>query len=127
MIPTDIVHVVLPLIVAVSIALMLTRPRGIAEVWWISGGALLLIVLRLVPLKLAGQAVAKGCDVYLFLIGMMLLSELAREQGVFDWVASVAVRGANSSCSCLFLLVYGVGTLVTIFMSRFARFCWSAA
>jgi arsenical pump membrane protein len=74
--------------------------------------------LRLVPLKLAGQAVAKGSDVYLFLIGMMLLSELAREQGVFDWVASVAVRGANGSCSRLFLLVYGVGTLVTIFMSN---------
>ncbi len=118
MIPTDIAHVVLPLIVAISIALMLTRPRGIPEVWWISGGALLLIVLRLVPLKLAGQAVAKGSDVYLFLIGMMLLSALAREQGVFDWVASVAVRGANGSCSRLFLLVYGVGTLVTIFMSN---------
>jgi arsenical pump membrane protein len=118
MIPTEIAHVVLPLIVAVSIALMLTRPRGIPEVWWISGGALLLIVLRLVPLKLAGQAVAKGSDVYLFLIGMMLLSELARGQGVFDWVASVAVRGAKGSCSRLFLLVYGVGTLVTIFMSN---------
>jgi arsenical pump membrane protein len=118
MIPTDIAHVVLPLIVAVSIALMLTRPRGISEVWWISGGALLLIVLRLVPLRLAGHAIAKGSDVYLFLIGMMLLSELAREQGVFDWVASVAVRGANGSCSRLFLLVYGAGTLVTIFMSN---------
>ena len=118
MIPPEIANVALPLIVAISIALMLTRPRGIPEVWWISGGALLLIVLRLVPLTLAGQAVAKGSDVYLFLIGMMLLSELAREQGVFDWVSSVAVRGANGSCSRLFLLVYGVGTLVTIFMSN---------
>jgi len=117
-IPLEIAHVVLPVIVAASIALMLMRPRGIPEVWWISGGALLLIALRLVPLKLAGQAVAKGGDVYLFLIGMMLLSELAREQGVFDWVASVAVRGAKGSCSRLFLLVYGVGTLVTIFMSN---------
>ena len=118
MISAGIAHVILPLIVAISIALMLTRPRGIPEVWWISGGAVLLIVFRLVPLKLAGQAVAKGSDVYLFLIGMMLLSELAREQGVFDWVASVAVRGARGSCSRLFLLVYGVGTLVTIFMSN---------
>src|SRR6202046_4360495 len=118
MIPTEIAHVLLPLIVAVSILRMLLRPRGIREVWWISGGALLLITLRLVPLKLAGQAVAKGSDVYLFLIGMMLVSELAREQGVFDWVASVAVRGANGSCSRLFLLVYSVGTLVTIFMSN---------
>jgi arsenical pump membrane protein len=117
-IPAEIANVILPCIVASSIVLMLTRPRGILEVWWISGGALLLIALRLVPLKLAGQAVAKGSDVYLFLIGMMLLSELAREQGVFDWVASVAVRGANGSCSRLFLLVYGAGTLVTIFMSN---------
>ena len=118
MIPTDIAYVVLPLIVAVSIALMLARPRGIPEVWWISGGAVLLIILRLVPLELAWQAVGKGSDVYLFLIGMMLLSALAREQGVFDWVASVAVREAKGSCSRLFLLVYGVGTLVTIFMSN---------
>jgi len=118
MIPVPIAHVVLPGIVAISILLMLIRPRGIPEVWWISGGALLLIALRLVPLKLAGQAVARGSDVYFFLIGMMLLSELAREQGVFDWVASVAVRGAKGSCSRLFLLVYGAGTLVTIFMSN---------
>ena len=118
MIPTDVAHILLPLIVAVSIALMLTRPRDIPEAWWISGGALLLVILRLVPLPLAGKAVAEGSDVYLFLIGMMLLSELAREQGVFDWVASVAVRGARGSCSRLFLLVYGVGTLVTIFMSN---------
>jgi arsenical pump membrane protein len=116
--PTEFAPIVLPVIVALSIVLMLTRPRGIPEVWWISGGALLLIALRLVPVKLAGQAVAKGSDVYLFLTGMMLLSELAREQGVFDWAASVAVRGANGSCSRLFLLVYSVGTLVTIFMSN---------
>ena len=111
-------HVVLPAIVAVSLVLMLVRPRGIAEVWWIGGGAALLLALRLVPLKLAGKAVAEGSDVYLFLIGMMLLSELAKEQGVFEWVSSVAVRGAKGSCSWLFLLVYGVGTLVTIFMSN---------
>ena len=118
MIPAEVAHFLLPIIVALSILLMLWRPRGIGEVWWISGGPLLLIVLRLVPLKLAGKAVAEGSDVYLFLIGMMLLSELAREQGVFDWVAAVAVRGARGSCSRLFMLVYGVGTVVTIFMSN---------
>jgi arsenical pump membrane protein len=118
MIPAETARIVLPLIVGLSLVLMLLRPRGIREVWWISGGCVLLIALRLMPLRLAGQAVAKGSDVYLFLIGMMLLSELAREHGVFDWVASVAVRGAKGSCSRLFVLVYGVGTLVTIFMSN---------
>jgi arsenical pump membrane protein len=111
-------HILLSLIVGVSILLMLGRPRGIAEVYWIGGGALLLILLRLIPLRLAEKAVAEGSDVYLFLIGMMLLSELAREHGVFDWLSSAAVRGANGSTARLFTLVYGIGTLVTIFMSN---------
>ena len=111
-------HILLPLIVAISIVLMLIRPKGIAEVYWIGGGALLLLILRLIPLKLAGHAVLEGMDVYLFLIGMMLLSELAREQGVFDWLAAVTVRGADGSRARLFALVYAVGTAVTIFMSN---------
>jgi len=106
------------LIVAVAIVLMLIRPRGIAEVWWIGGGAILLIALRLVPLPLAGRAVAEGTDVYLFLIGMMLLSELASVNGVFDWLSSVAVRSAGNSAARLFTLIYGLGTIVTIFMSN---------
>jgi len=111
-------HVLLLSIVAVSILLMLVRPRDIAEVYWIGSGAVLLVALRLIPLQLAGRAIAKGSDVYLFLIGMMLLSELAREQGVFDWLASAAVRRAKGSCSRLFTLVYAAGTVVTIFMSN---------
>jgi arsenical pump membrane protein len=111
-------HILLPSIVGLSILLMLIRPRGIPEVYWVGGGALLLILLRLIPLKLAGKAIAEGSDVYLFLIGMMLLSELAREYGVFDWVSAAAVRNSHGSCKRLFALIYGVGTLVTIFMSN---------
>lgn len=97
---------------------MLLRPRGITEVYWIGAGALLLVALRLIPLKLAGQAIAEGTDVYLFLTGMMLLSELARDFGVFDWMASVAEQHANGSALRLFTLIYLVGTLVTIFLSN---------
>jgi arsenical pump membrane protein len=118
MMPAAVAHILLPAIVAISILLMLLRPRNLPEVWWISIGALLLVALRLIPLGLAASAIAEGSDVYLFLIGMMLLAELAREQGVFDWLSAVAVRGANGSCSRLFLLVYTVGTIVTIFLSN---------
>jgi len=118
MLSPPIAHSLLLAIVGASILLMLARPRGVAEVYWIGGGALLLVALRLVPLELAGGAIAKGADVYLFLIGMMLLSELARDQGVFDWLASATVRGARGSCSRLFTLVYAAGALVTIFLSN---------
>jgi arsenical pump membrane protein len=106
------------LIIGLSILLMLVRPRGVAEFYWIGAGALLLVAFRLVPLRLALAAAAEGTDVYLFLFGMMLVSELAREHGVFDWLSSVSLRGARSSRGRLFTLVYGTGTLVTIFMSN---------
>jgi arsenical pump membrane protein len=35
-------------------------------------------------------AVGQGLDVYLFLTGMMLLSKMARKEGLFDWVAATA-------------------------------------
>jgi arsenical pump membrane protein len=118
MISPELAHFLLPLILGTSVVLRLIRPRDVSEVYWIGGGVLLLLLLRLVPLQLAGRAVAKALDVCLFLSGMMLLSELAREHGVFDWLASFAVRSARGSCSSLFVLVYAAGTIVTIFMSN---------
>lgn len=118
MLEANAAHLLLIAIVLASIVLMLVRPRGIAEAWWISAGAVLLVVLRLVPLRLAGAAIAEGTDVYLFLAGMMLLSEIARLYGVFDWLAQVAADHARGSAVRLFTLIYGVGTLVTIFLSN---------
>ena len=101
-----------------SIACVLIRPRDIAEAWWACGGALILVLATLIPLPLAGSAVLKGLDVYLFLAGMMILSELAREEGVFDWIAEIAAAHASGSPRRLFLLIYLAGTVVTAFLSN---------
>src|ERR1700761_1822017 len=111
-------HLLLLAISALSILLMLVRPRNLPEVYWVGAGATLLVLLRLIPLKLAGKAVAEGSDVYLFLIGMMLLSALARDNGVFDWVASESIQTAKGSCARLFLLSYGFGAIVTVCLSN---------
>jgi arsenical pump membrane protein len=111
-------HLLLGLIVAASLLLMLFRVRGIAEVWWVGGGAIILVATRLVPWRAAIHAVGEGTDVYLFLAGMMLLSELAQREGVFGWLASVAVASSRHSRRRLFTTVYAIGTLVTVFMSN---------
>jgi arsenical pump membrane protein len=49
---------------------------------------------------------------------MMLLSELARKEGVFDWLAGLAVAAARRSRARLFGLVYLVGIAVTVFLSN---------
>jgi len=81
-------------------------------------GALTLVALGLIAPHAAWTGVLKGVDVYLFLIGMMLLAETARKEGLFDWVAAVATRRAAGSPRRLFLLVYVVGAVVTTFLSN---------
>lgn len=61
--------------------------------------------------------VARGTDVYLFLVGVRLFAELARQEGLFDWLAVKNVRLANGSVSRLFTLIFAVGTMVTVFLS----------
>jgi arsenical pump membrane protein len=101
-----------------SIACVLFRPREIAEAWWACGGAFILVLFVLIPLPQAGSAILKGVDVYLFLTGMMILSELAREEGVFNWIAEIAAAHAAGSPRRLFFLIYLSGTVVTAFLSN---------
>ena len=72
-----------------SILCMLLRPRHIAEAYCACGGAILLILTRLISLPPAMHAVYEGSDLYLFLAGMMILAEVAREEAVFECVADV--------------------------------------
>ena len=101
-------------IAAGTIAGVLFRPRDWPEAVWACLGAFVLVVSGLLPWSQAAVAVAKGADVYLFLTGMMLLSELARREGVFDWLASMAVAAAKGSRARLFGLIYLVGIAALI-------------
>jgi arsenical pump membrane protein len=97
---------------------VIVRPFGAPEYIWAVVGAAALVALGLLPWRDALAAAGKGTDVYLFLGGMMLLAEVARKEGLFDWLATLAVRAAQGSAKRLFLIIYGVGTLVTIFLSN---------
>jgi arsenical pump membrane protein len=106
------------LIAALATAGVIVRPFNWPEVAWAVAGAAILVALRLISPQDALTGVLKGTDVYLFLFGMMLLAEIAREQGLFDWLAAVAASHAGGSARRLFLLTYGVGVLVTVFLSN---------
>ncbi len=97
---------------------VVARPWRISEYVWAALGAAALVGGGLLPWREALAAAGKGTDVYLFLTGMMLLAEIARLEGLFDWLAAHAVRQARGSANRLFLIVYGVGTLVTILLSN---------
>ena len=105
-------------IAAVATGGVIIRPWGASEAIWAVLGAVALVLLALLPLADAFLAIAKGMQVYAFLIGMMLLAEVARREGLFDWVAAHAAKAAQGSPGRLFGLIYLAGILVTAFLSN---------
>ena len=106
------------IISTLSIGLVISRPFKVPEFVWAAVGAGLLLIFGLLTLPEGLAGVAKGLDVYLFLTGMMLLAETAREEKLFDWLAAHATRLSNGSPQRLFLLIYLVGVVVTAFLSN---------
>jgi arsenical pump membrane protein len=111
-------HIATWAIAALAIAGVIVRPWKLPEALWAVSAAAALSIAGLISWPDAGKAALKGTDVYLFLTGMMLLAELARHEGLFDWLAALAVKQSNGSTTRLFALVYLVGTIVTIFLSN---------
>ncbi|WP_081434732.1 SLC13 family permease [Gluconacetobacter diazotrophicus] len=105
-------------IAALATAGVIIQPFRVPEWVWAVIGAAALVLTGLIPLTMAETGLLKGGDVYLFLIGMMLLSETARANGLFDWIATWAVNHAAGSTAKLFTLVYLAGVVVTMFMSN---------
>ena len=105
-------------IAAVSALAVITRPFKLPEAVWAVLGALALCGSGMLPWSDALHAIGKGTDVYLFLTGMMMASELARKEGLFAYLAALAAQRAAGSAKRLFFLMYCVGTVVTIFMSN---------
>nr|WP_249811713.1 arsenic transporter [Bradyrhizobium sp. 197] len=105
-------------IIAAATAGVIIRPFRLPEAIWAAIGAGTLVLLGLLPWRDALTGIEKGIDVYLFLIGMMLIAELARLEGLFDYLAAFAVEHARGSPQRLFLLIYLVGTFVTVLLSN---------
>jgi arsenical pump membrane protein len=97
---------------------VILRPWRLPEAIWTGVGAPSPVAFPLIPWADALSAAAEGANVYSFLSGMMLLAGLARKEGLFNWLAARAARRAQGSAHRQFLFVYGVGTLVTVFLSN---------
>src|SRR5580658_11312228 len=105
-------------IAALATAGVIVRPFRLPEAIWAVAGAILLVAFGLLPWTDAWSGIRKGLDVYCFLAGMMLIAEVARQEGLFDWLAALAVALARGSPQRLFALVYAVGTAVTVLLSN---------
>ena len=104
-------------IVALTLLTIVVQPRGITEVWpaLIGGGAMLL--LGAVSLPEALEVLHQTADILLFLLGMMVLTWLAEQAGVFEWLAESMARLARGSGPLLYTLVFLLAAVVTALLS----------
>ena len=111
-------HLLLTLFVfGLTLALILLRPRGMHEAWATTIGGALMLVCGLETPRQAGQTVAQGGDVLLFLLALLLLSDLLRASGFFEWAAVHAARAAGGDGRALYRNVFVLGALITAFLS----------
>lgn len=89
--------------------------------------ALTLCVLGMFAWPAALTAVGKGLYVYLFLTGMMVASELARKEGLLDYLAALAAKRAAGSAKKPFFLMYCADTVVRHIRTRSNARCGGAA
>ena len=59
-------------VAALTLLLVLTRPRGWHEAWWTAGGGALMLALRLETPAQAWQVMRTGQDALLFLLALLL-------------------------------------------------------
>lgn len=100
------------------IAGILFRPWRFPEWTFAVVGAIFLLLTGAVAATRAWNAVLSGWEVYLFLVGVLALAELARVHGVFAWLSALILRAGGGSRSRLFAIVFGVGVVVTATLSN---------
>lgn len=119
---SDIMHVqmlVVALVIFIAtLAAVLTRPRGLNEgVAALIGGALM-VVAGAVPLAAAWHVLAANWDVFLFFLGMLTVTALAEQAGIFTVMATKAARLARGSRRLLFVNVFVLGVLISTFLTN---------
>ncbi|RYE86944.1 MAG: hypothetical protein EOO75_15115, partial [Myxococcales bacterium] len=105
------------LIFAVTLALVLIRPRRIHEAWWTMLGAGVALAVGLVKPRDVGAVLAISHEALLFLLGLLVLSKLVEKSGFFDWAAVHAARGARGDTRVLVRNVFVLGSLITVVLS----------
>lgn len=106
------------LIVGFSIVGMIIRPFKCPVYVCPMIGAIVLIVLGWMSPTEAFYAILSGKNVYCFIFGMILLSEVGLLSGLFDWLSSALVAKAKGSGRRLFVYLFLLAIVVTAFLSN---------
>jgi arsenical pump membrane protein len=102
----------------VTLALIMVRPRGLSEAFAALGGGGAMLLIGAVGPGEAADLLAANWNVFGFFLGLMAIAALAEGAGFFDWLARGAARSAQGSGLRLFINIFLIGVLITVFLSN---------
>jgi len=108
-------------VLAIALGAMLLvalGPRRIPPWVWPVAGAIFLVVFRFESPQAALGAIAGQWNVLVFIFGLMLISAVADQSGLFAWVADALVVAARGSRRRLFCYIFGSGALLTAILAN---------
>ena len=101
-----------------TLALIMVRPRRVTEAIAAAGGALLMLLGGYLGFGEALTVLRSQWNVYGFFLGLMMISALADQAGVFEVMTNRIARWSKGSALRLYLAVFLIGTLVTAILSN---------
>lgn len=104
-------------VTVVTLALMLTRPRGLSEAWFAATGAFTLVFAGALPLDSPFTAFAETSAVLIFLAAMMLVTGVVERAGVIEMLAEHIARICGRNTRILFIAMFILAAAVTATMS----------
>jgi arsenical pump membrane protein len=105
-------------IFALTLFVIMIRPYRIPEAVAACVGALLMLVSGFVSPGAALSALGAQWNVFGFFLGLMAISALADQAGIFDALAELAARWSGGSAMRLYLAVFAAGVVITAFLSN---------
>jgi len=110
---------VIALVIALAtLVVVLTRPRGLNEGVAALGGAILMLLGHVVAPLTALHVLTTNWDVFLFFLGMLTVTGLAEQAGIFSWLATRAAVLSRGSKLRLFVNVFLLGVLISTFLTN---------
>jgi arsenical pump membrane protein len=104
-------------VLAVTLAVAVTRPPYVSEAVAAGAGAVLLVVVGAIGLSGAGDALRALGPTVGFLAAMLVIAEGCRRDGLFDAMGVVMARGSGGSPQRLLAFVFVTAAAITAVLS----------
>jgi arsenical pump membrane protein len=106
------------LIFVATLAAIMIRPYRVPEAVSAAIGAAAMLLGGFIRLGEAARVLAGELNIYGFFLGLMAISALADQAGIFEVLANRAGRWAGGSARRLLLGVFLIGAVITAFLSN---------